>query len=91
MKKYQVIVKVDDKKFCKWRCDDLLSLVKFLDAKWTGWRWFNVYDNNKFSPTYKRQLGNFTQSMRPTSKTISLSITTLYLSSKKSESMIYNS
>jgi len=60
-KKYAVIVKVDAEKFCKWRCNNLLKLVVFLDSKWSDWRYFNVYDNKT-----KQQIGNYTNKNRPT-------------------------
>ena len=70
MKKYKVIVKVSINKFCKWRCSNLLSMTKFLDKEHPDWRWFNVYDNNESSPTYRNQLANFTRTNRPGSKVI---------------------
>ena len=70
MKKYKVIVKVSNNQFCKWRCDDLLSLVRFLDKSYPDWRWFNVFDNIESSAKYREQVANFTRTKRPVSKVI---------------------
>lgn len=59
-KKYIVIVKTDSIKFCKWNCDNLLSLCSFLDRSWPGWRWFNVFDKKS-----GHQLASFTNKSRP--------------------------
>ena len=70
MKRYKVIVKVSSEHFCKWRCNDLISLTNFLDKDWSDWRFFNVFDNIKDSPTYRQQIGSFTKQNRPISKVI---------------------
>jgi len=77
-KRYKVIIKVPctakcyDKKcvncnrnFKKFNCDNLLSLVRFLDTDYPTWRWFNVF---KYVGKGLKgpQIGNFTQSNRPT-------------------------
>ena len=63
MKKYNCIVKVGNDKFLKYRLNDLLKFVEFLDKEWSDWRWFNVYDK-----TTKTQLANFTKEHRPHQK-----------------------
>jgi len=63
--KYRVIVKVDNDRFVKYRTSDLLSLTKFLDTSWNGWRWFNVYDKQT-----SLQIGSFTNKNRPINKHI---------------------
>lgn len=70
-KRYIAIVKIsnnpDGSAYCvKYRFDNLLKFVNFLDYNWSVWKWFNVYSNkgaNKGS-----QLGSFTKSNRPISK-----------------------
>ncbi len=62
-KKYKVIAKVTEDKFVRYNCNNLLSFTSFLDEKFKGWRWFNVY-------LYQRdgrggQVGNFTNKDRP--------------------------
>lgn len=64
-KKYRVIIKADRDKFVKYRCSDLLSLVRFLDRQWPLWRWFNVYDKQTGD-----QIANYTKHKRPTSKQV---------------------
>ena len=64
-RKYNVIVKLGEDDFKKWQTDDLLNFVEFLDQKYSNWRYFNV-----FCSYSKNQLSNFTQSNRPTSKTL---------------------
>jgi len=44
-KKYVFIVKVSNSQFVKYRANDIVKFVNFLDTNWNGWRWFNVYDN----------------------------------------------
>jgi hypothetical protein len=70
MKKYKVIVKVGNEQFCKWRCNNLVSFADFLDRDWKDWRYCNVFDNIKDSPTYRQQIGSFTKLNRPLSKVI---------------------
>ncbi len=44
-KKFTVIIKVDDVKFIKYRgVTNFKSLVRYLDANFVGWRYFNVFD-----------------------------------------------
>jgi hypothetical protein len=64
-KKYRVIAKVDNTRFVKYNCSNLLSFVRFLDANFDGWRWFNVYDKES-----KVQIANFTCKNRPRFKYI---------------------
>lgn len=70
-KKYTAIVKIannpDDSAHCvKYRFDNLLKFTKFLDVKWAGWKWFNVYSNKGINKG--KQLENFTKFKRPKSK-----------------------
>lgn len=64
-KRYVCIVKVAPEHFVKYRLNDLLKFVDFLDTKWTDWRWFNVYNKQT-----KEQITNFTNKRRPTTSTI---------------------
>lgn len=67
-KKYIAIVKIknnsDGSAYCvKYRFDDLLKFTGFLDSKYNGWKWFNVFanrGNNKGA-----QIGSFTNKNRP--------------------------
>ncbi len=48
--KYMVIVKIknnpDGTTDCvRYRVSDLIKFTQFLDRKWAGWKWFNVYSN----------------------------------------------
>lgn len=67
-KKYTAIVKIkdnpDESAYCvKYRFDSLLGFTKFLDRKWPGWKWFNVYSNIGLDKG--KQLTNFTNKKRP--------------------------
>lgn len=68
IKKYICIVKVENKKFVRYHVNDLLSFTKFLDRQFDGWRWFNVFSNEKGSKG--QQLCSFTKSNRPIVKHI---------------------
>ena len=39
------VVKVASDKFVKYRFRDLDKFVLFLNHRWSGWRWFNLYDS----------------------------------------------
>lgn len=65
MKKYTCIAKTSDDKFVKYRLDNLLKFTQFMDMKWPGWRWFNVFDNRT-----KTQVANFTKNNRPISSRV---------------------
>jgi hypothetical protein len=67
-KRYIAIVKIsnrpDGKAYCvKYRFDNLIKFSKFLDDKWTGWKWFNVYSNRGKNKGV--QLGSFTSKNKP--------------------------
>ncbi len=67
-KRYVAIVKIrnnpDRTAYCvKYRFNDLLKFTVFLDNKWNGWKWFNVYSNK--GANIGKQLGNFTNKNRP--------------------------
>jgi len=67
-KRYIAIVKIrnnaDGTAYCvKYRFDNLLKFTEFLDVKFCGWKWYNVY-SNKMEDKGK-QLGNFTNKRRP--------------------------
>ena len=64
-KKYTCIAKTSDDKFVKYRINDLLKFTSFLDSRWSGWRWFNVFDNRT-----KIQIANFTKKSRPPSSRV---------------------
>lgn len=70
-KKYKVIVKIknnpDRAAYCvKYRVSDLIKFTQFLDQKWTGWKWFNVYSNIGINTG--EQLASFTKNKRPVSR-----------------------
>jgi hypothetical protein len=70
-KRYTAIVKIKNRRdgsaHCvKYRFDNLLKFTNFLDVKWGGWKWFNVYSNKGINKG--RQLENFTKFRRPKSK-----------------------
>lgn len=67
-KRYKAIVKVknnpDGTACCvKYRVDDLIKFTQFLDKRWAGWKWFNVYSNKGMNKG--EQLANFTNNKRP--------------------------
>lgn len=62
-KKYKVIAKVDSDKFVKYNVNNLVKFAEFLDVKFTGWRWFNVFRYEKSGNG--EQLGSFTNINRP--------------------------
>jgi hypothetical protein len=68
MKKYKTITKVSADKFVTYNVNDLIKFTKFLDEKYTGWRWFNVHIYEKEGKG--AQIGNFTNKNRPTSRFI---------------------
>lgn len=70
-KKYIAIVKISNNqdgsaKCIKYRFNDLIKFTSFLDEKWSGWKWFNVYSNRGADKS--EQLANFTKNKRPVSK-----------------------
>lgn len=67
-KRYTAIVKISNKPngaaYCvKYRFNDLIKFTSFLDSKWRGWKWFNVYSNKGENKGV--QLGNFSKKNRP--------------------------
>jgi hypothetical protein len=67
-KRYIAIVKIsnrlDGTAYCvKYRFDNLLRFSKFLDKKWSCWKWFNVYSNR--GKNKGMQLGSFTCKNKP--------------------------
>ena len=61
---YTIIVKADANTFAKYRrVTDLKRFTKFLQKKWKGWRYFNVYDR-----TTGDQLTSYTKNNPPTTK-----------------------
>ncbi len=64
VRKYNVIIKAGESTFIKYRnVTNLLRLTTYLDAKHTGWMWYNVYDSNT-----RLQVASFTRHKRPTSR-----------------------
>ena len=60
-KQYSCIVKVDGERFVKYRTvNNLLKFTLFLDANFSEWRYYNVYDK-----TTKQQIASFTKNKRP--------------------------
>lgn len=61
--KRSVIVKVSNDKFVKYDfVDNLVNFTRFLDRKFPGWRYMNVFDRST-----NKQIANFTNSNRPKS------------------------
>ena len=72
-KRYVAIVKTgnnpDGSAHCvKYRLTDLLKFTGFLDKKWTGWRWFNIYSNQ--GQNKGGQIASFTNKKRPLTRKI---------------------
>ena len=72
-KRYVAIVKITNNKdgtaYCvKYRFDNLLKFTAFLDKKWTGWKWYNVFSNKGFNKAM--QIANFTNKKRPEKSTV---------------------
>ncbi len=72
-KRYIAIVKIRNNKdgtaYCvKYRFDDLLKFTEFLDKKWSGWKWYNVFSNQ--GSNRGTQIANFTNRNRPVQKTV---------------------
>lgn len=64
--KYSCIVKVDATKFVKYTyVRNLLKFTAFLDLKFEGWRFMNVFDR-----TSRRQIASFTKNRKPTSHSV---------------------
>ena len=70
MKKYRVITKVGDDDFKKWKVNNLLKFVAFLNSKHPDWRWFNVYQYQKDGNG--KQLANYTKKNLPRSAFVSV-------------------
>ena len=64
-KKYTCIVKTGPQKFVKYRLNDLIKFTTFLDRNWSGWTWFNVFDNRT-----RLQVANFTKKQKPSSSRV---------------------
>ncbi|MFW6218739.1 MAG: hypothetical protein ACOC3S_01330 [Bacteroidota bacterium] len=67
-KKYVAIIKIannpDGSAHCvKYRFNEIMKFMPFLDSKYKDWRWMNVYKN--VSPDKGRFLKNFTKNKRP--------------------------
>lgn len=70
-KRYTAIVKIsnnpDGSAYCvKYRFDNLVKFTRFLDNKWNGWKWFNVYSNKGENKGI--QLASFTKKNSPVKK-----------------------
>jgi len=61
--KYAIIAKISEDKYVKYHSDNLLSFTRFLDTKFSSWKWFNVYN-----PVTRLTLASYTQARKPTSK-----------------------
>ena len=62
-KKYMCIAKVDNKKFVRFHVNNLKKFSLFLDQKFPGWRWFNVFEYTR--DHNGKQLDSFTNRKRP--------------------------
>ena len=70
-KKYKANVKIKNNpdgtaRCVKYRVTDLIKFTRFLDQKWVGWKWFNVYSNTGVNKG--EQLASFTKNKRPGSR-----------------------
>lgn len=68
-KKYIAIVKIKNNKngsakCVKYRFDNLLKFTVFLDKKWSGWKWYNVFSNK--GDNKRTQIASYTNKNRPT-------------------------
>lgn len=63
-RRYKCGVKVDELLYY-WHTDNLLSFVNFLDAQYSSWKWFNVYNT-----ITGQNLASFTKYKRPAQTTI---------------------
>lgn len=58
---YTIIVKVSNTDFVKYRnVSDIKRFTSFIDNKFPGWRWFNVFDKNT-----KEQVSSYTKNNKP--------------------------
>jgi len=72
-KNYIAIVKIrnngDGTAYCvKYRFNDLIKFTKFLDKKWSEWKWYNVFSNKGNDKGV--QLASYTNKKRPLRKNI---------------------
>lgn len=64
VKKYMVVAKVPDGRFVRYRVNNLVRFAEFLDRRFGGFRYFNVYRYTRAGDG--EQLANFTCNKRPT-------------------------
>ncbi len=74
-KRYKIIAKIENNpdgtaRCVKYRVTDLKKFTQFLDKKWAGWKWFNVYSNSGVNKG--KQLANSTNNRRPKSSFVQL-------------------
>jgi hypothetical protein len=67
-RKYIAIVKLgnntDGTAHCvKYRFDNAVKFTQYLDLKWPGWKWFNIYSNR--SPNKGEQITSYTKFNKP--------------------------
>ncbi len=62
-KKYRVIAKINNSKFVKYNCNNLVMFSDFLDKKFSNWHWFNVYLYTKKGDG--EQVGKFKNKYKP--------------------------
>lgn len=72
-KRYVAIVKINNKEdgtanCLKYRFNDLIKFTKFLDNKWSQWKWYNVFSNR--GNEKGKQLANYTNKNRPLNKSV---------------------
>ena len=72
-KRYVAIVKIrnntDGTAYCvKYRFDDLLKFTRFLDEKWSEWKWYNIFSNQ--GRNKGTQIANYTNKKRPTKSSV---------------------
>jgi ABC-type uncharacterized transport system permease subunit len=60
VKRFRIIVKISAQKFVRYKSNNLLAFTTFLDKKYPGWCWFNVYHYDT-----RTQISSFTNKDRP--------------------------
>lgn len=61
MKKYNIIIKVNEKSFLKYRnISNMRSFLNFISRRYPKFRWANIYDGHT-----RKQIDSFTQKSMP--------------------------
>ena len=59
-KKVRAFVKIDNSRFFTWHVTNLISFCKFLDKRYSDWRYFNLYDCQT-----NEQIASYSKNNRP--------------------------